>query len=149
MRLRRNLLLVAGIVGVVALVFFGPPLLASAFACSGEERAVYKEFPQYVGEVEPGGNPETDSCAAYYETSDSRGEVVSYFEDRFEEKGWEQRSEEAGQAEGEGGELEPSGLVAYRDGFRYEVLVRGARGGKSPADFSAGTYVAAHVSEGR
>lgn len=85
-----------GMVGAVVLLVVGALTLPAAFACSDEERAVFEEFDQYEGKAEPSGNPETGSCAAYYETADSREEVFSYFEDRFEKNGWEQHPEEAG-----------------------------------------------------
>ena len=121
--------------------------LPAVWACSSDERAVYGEFPQYGGRaVEPSGNPGVGSCAAYYQTPDSEEEVLAYFAERLEERGWEPRPQEASKKAGPGGKPgPPAGSVAYRpDGFRYEVQVGEIdpeAGGLAP-----GTHVTVHVS---
>ena len=125
------------------LVVFGALWLPAALACSSDERAVYEEFPQYGGRgVEPEGNPESGSCAAYYETPGSEEEVFAYFRGRLEENGWEERPAESWRAEG--ARYVPTELVYERGDFRYEVSVERVdpeAGGHAPGR----THVAAHV----
>ena len=117
--------------------------LPAVWACSSAERAVYGEFPQYGGRaVEPSGNPDSGSCAAYYQTPDTEEEVFAYFRERFGEHGWEEAPHESYRMEG--GELVPTDLVAHRGDFSYRVSVEGIdpeAGGHAP-----GTHVATHVS---
>lgn len=117
--------------------------LPALWACSSAERAVYAEFPQHGGRaVEPGGNPDRGSCAAYYQTSDPEDEVFAYFRERFEEHGWEEAPHESYRMENGG--LVPTDLVAHRGDFSYRVNVEEIdpeAGGHAP-----GTHVAAHVS---
>ena len=117
--------------------------LPEAFACSSDERVVYEEFPQYGGlRVEPTGNPEVSSCAAYYRTPDSEEEVFAYFEERLEENGWEEAPSESYRMEG--GRFVPTDLVAHRGDFRYTVNVEEMN--PDAGGHAAGTSVAAHVS---
>lgn len=149
--------ILAMVLAALVLVVVAAFVVPAAFACSSEERAVYEEFEQYVGYVEPSGDPGTSSCVAYYETEDPVEDVFAYFEERFEENGWEQRPEEATQVLDEGGELVPVELVAYRpDGFRYSVLVEGlgrpgAGGGAADglSEEESGARVISRVSEDR
>ena len=117
--------------------------LPAFWACSSAERAVYGEFPQYGGRaVEPGGNPDSGSCAVYYQTRDPEEKVFAYFRERFGERGWEEAPHESFRMEG--GELVPTDLVAHRGDFSYRVNgeeIDPETGGHAP-----GTHVAVHVS---
>ena len=131
----------------VALLVFGAFALPGVLACSAEERAVFEEFPQY-GElrVEPSGNPDSGSCAAYYDTRAPAGEVFAYFKEQFGENGWDERPTESYRlvVEGGGEFCVPSNLVAKRDGFRYVVSIEEID--PEASGLAPGTGVAAHVS---
>ena len=125
------------------LLVLGAFWLPAVWACSEDERAVYGEFPQYGDlRVEPSGNPDRGSCAAYYQTPDTEEEVFAYFRERFEEHGWKEAPHESYRMEG--GELVPTDLVAHRSDFSYRVSVEEIdpeAGGHAPS-----THVAVHVS---
>ena len=146
-RRRSNLRVWALVLGGAVLLFVGALALPGALACSSEEREVFAEFPQYGGlRVEPSGNPELGSCAAYYRTRGSTDEVFSYFRERFEENGWDELPAESYRVVVEGGEdsCVPSSLIAERGDFRYQVNaeeIDPEAGGLAP-----GTGIAAHVS---
>ena len=144
---RNNLRVWALVLGGAALLLFGAFSLPGALACSTEEREVFGEFPQYGGlQVEPTGNPEVSSCAAYYDTRDPTDEVFAYFRKQFEENGWDERPAESYRVVAEGGEelCVPTDLVAERGDFRYKVNaeeIDPEAGGLAP-----GTGIAVHVS---
>lgn len=144
---RSNLRLWALVLGGASFLLFGALALPGALACSSEERDVFGEFPQYGGlRVDPSGNPELGSCAAYYDTRDPSDEVFVYFSERFEEKGWNERPAESYRIEEEGEEkfCVPSSVIAERGNYRYQVGVEEIdpeAGGLAP-----GTGISAHVS---
>lgn len=135
------------VLGGAALLLFGVFALPGALACSSEEREVFGEFSQYGGlRMEPTGNPEVSSCAAYYDTRDTADEVFAYFGKQFEENGWDERPSDGYSVREEDGEriCVPANIVAERGDFVYTVhigKIDPEAGGLAP-----GTYVAAHVS---
>jgi hypothetical protein len=124
-------LLLAGIAVAATLVVGGVVAVAGVFlssGCSDEERAVFAEFAQFGGRTpEPEGNPQLDSCAAYYDVSAPGEEVLAYYRQQLRERGW--------RIEMQGGDE----LVATRreDGYHYQVETEPSR---------HATHVAAHVS---
>lgn len=146
-RRRSNLRVWTLVLGGVALLLFGAIALPGTLACSSEERDVFTEFPQYGGlRVEPSGNPDRGSCAAYYSTRDSADEVFRYFGEQFEENGWEERPAESYRVVVEGGEefCVPIDLIAERGDFRYGVSVEEMD--PEAGRHALGTGVAAHIS---
>jgi hypothetical protein len=120
---------------VVAVALGGVGALLSIPWCSEDERAVFEEFAQFGGRrLEPEGNPQLDSCAVYYDVYAPNEEILAYYREQLEERGW--RIEARG-----GGE---NTLVATReeDGYYYQVETEA---GEGEGGRRGATHVAAHV----
>lgn len=83
--------------------------------CKQRERAVLAEFPLYGNvSVAPEFNPKHTGCVLAYSASGSPQDVLIYFSEQLEAKGWK------GVPQFASGEDE---LNAYRENFRYGVRV--------------------------
>ena len=109
-------------------------------ACTGEERAVFDEFPQYAPRAPEDLDPKPDdpdvlsafgsACVVSYSTPDAATQVIAYFEGRLRQNGWE---------------VLPSGtdgaaVYARRGGYEYRVSFSG-----NPARTPKGTPVSVVV----
>lgn len=85
----RSVLLVAGAAAVIVIVVAvaalgGVGALLSFPWCSEDERAAFEEFAQFGGvSPEPEGNPQLDSCAAYFDVPAPSDEVLAYYREQL------------------------------------------------------------------
>ncbi len=89
---RRRFLIVVGlltllILGYLWMAWFLPE--RTVFGCSRGERAVLEEFPHYVAQQQVRTHSAEVSCVASYTLRVTRSEVLSYYDERLRENGWE------------------------------------------------------------
>lgn len=121
---------VALIVG--ALVVFGGVLLWAPSSCSEDEQATFGEFAQFGGlRPEPEGNPQLNSCAAYFDTQASDEEILGYYRGQLRGHGW--------QVGGLGSDDNTVVATREEDGYYFQAETE-AGGGEGGA-----THVAVHV----
>ena len=95
--------------------------------CSSSEQAVLEEFPHYGDQHFEPFDGET-SCIVRYAVNVRRPEVLSYYEERWRENGWE-RSESP-----------PPIVMACRGGYGYALEYSSQSGPMAGARFSPGGY---------
>jgi hypothetical protein len=136
--------------------------------CSDEERAIYEEFPQYGGWIEPGTNPATGACfVRYEETQSTKEEVQTYYSERLRENGWRvtrepsvdelaspdvtTRLKTVPDEPGETTEVQYTRvrelIRAERDGYRYKVSYHSSEARKEAP--RSGGEIVVRVGEGR
>ena len=133
----RRARVLAGVAAVILVVgagaaLGGPGALLSFPWCSGDDRAVFEEFAQFGDRrFEPEGNPQLDSCAAYYDVAAPSEEVLAYYHERLRERDW--------RIDARGGDENAVVATREEDGYYYQVETE-AGGGEGGA-----THVAVHV----
>ena len=107
-------------------------------ACSGEERAVFEEFPQYSPRTPEELDPRPDlnaftavggDCYVDYRTPDGASKVTEYFEGRLEENGWRRPPGTTGP------------LAVRRGDYEYLVTFLDAPGGSARGGTRVGVLV--------
>lgn len=117
---------------VGALVVFGGVLLWAPSSCSEDEQATFGEFAQFGGlRPEPEGNPQLNSCAAYFDTQASDEEILGYYRGQLRGHGW--------QVGGLGSDDNTVVATRKEDGYYFQAETE-AGGGEGGA-----THVAVHV----
>jgi hypothetical protein len=89
---RRRFLIAAGlltllVLGYLWMAWFLPE--RTVFGCSHGERAVLEEFPHYGDQQQVRTHSAEVSCVASYTLRVTRSEVLSYYDERLRENGWE------------------------------------------------------------
>jgi hypothetical protein len=133
-----------------AILLVGAPLAVRGFSsasgvCTGEERKVYAEFPQY-GNInkEPQGFPESGGCAVFYDTRASQERVAEYYAEQLRAHGWgvEKREYETTVSGAKKRTFEEVEITARRGDFSYNVLFESHEYYDPPRP---GVHVAVHV----
>ena len=144
-RPRRLVVLLLGFAIVLAV----SPLVALGYStvlgCSGEEREVFAEFPQYGGrEMRPGPSTVTGGCAVFYDTKSSQERVANYYTERLEARRWEaeQSTHETTVSDAKKRTIEEVEITARRGDFFYNVLFESHAYYIPPRP---GVHVAVHV----
>jgi hypothetical protein len=89
---RRSFLIVAGLLALLVLgylwvAWFLPE--TTVVGCSRGERAILEEFPHYGDQQQVRTHSAEVSCIASYTLRVTRSEVLSYYDERLRENGWE------------------------------------------------------------
>ena len=89
---RRSFLIAAGllpllVLGYLWVAWFLPE--STVVGCSREERAILEEFPHYGDQQQVRTHSAEVSCIASYTLRVTRSEVLSYYDERLRENGWE------------------------------------------------------------
>lgn len=135
------------IVGLPVAALVLPYMWASLTACSGDERAVFDEFPHYGGvEREPEPFAESGGCAVFYDTQASQERVAAYYTKQLESHGWkvEQTVTEATLMEPQIKTAPEIDIMARREDFFYEILFESHELYDPPGP---GAHVAVHLSK--
>jgi hypothetical protein len=105
-----------------AAVLFSIGILPAALnPCSAEEKAVLAEFPQYGNlPMKPATGPHGE-CSVRYKTPDPPDKVMGYFVENLRSRGWRVQPTPRWSFEQQGGSLGGTLLLAWRDGFVYQV----------------------------
>lgn len=147
-RPRRLVVLLLGFAIVLAVSPIVARAISSALGCSGEEREVFAEFPQYGGrDMEPEVSTVSGGCAVFYDTPASQERVANYYAERLEARGWdvEQREYET-TVSGPKRTFDEVEITARRGDFFYEVLFESHAYYIPPRP---GVHVAVHVSKSK
>lgn len=140
MNLASRRLLLAGITAAVTLVVGSAVALLVTLlssGCSDEERAIFGEFAQFGGRTpEPEGNPQLNSCAAYFDVSAPNEEILGYYREQLREHGW--------RIEWQGGDDNEIVATRKRDGYYYQVETEPLQEGRE-IGHGGTTHVAVHV----
>ena len=126
---RRSVLMAAGLLALLILGFVAAGGIKglTGLGCSRSERAVLEEFPHYGDQHFEPFDGEV-SCIVRYAANARRPEVLSYYDKRWRENGWE-RSESP-----------PPVVVACRGGYGYAFEYSSQSGPMAGATFSPGGY---------
>jgi hypothetical protein len=134
---RWGLLVAAGLLALLVLGFVGAwwgIRELTPFGCSSQERAILEEFAHYADQHFDPFSGES-SCHVRYATDASRDEILTYYDERLREEGFEYWPREEMRFWGsdpktkeKAGSQQPSdlaqgmaGLVACRGGYEYSV----------------------------
>jgi hypothetical protein len=142
---------------IAVTVIIGLLVTPLVFPCSGEERAVFKEFPHY-GDAKPEVESDIESggCVVRYDTGASQEQVARYYMKQLKAHGWKAERSLAGTAfveptepalkEPERKKVSLIGITARRGEFYYEVNFET---NESVGEPGSGGLVALHLYEGR